>query len=81
MPLIYLPDICLNARLEGPTSAPVLVFAHALGTDLSIWDGVLARLQPRFRTGSLVHNSQAFNCAEISFCFPLSKPPAGLFGP
>lgn len=50
MPLIYLPDIRLNARLEGPASAPPLVFAHALGTDLSIWDGVLTHLQSRFRT-------------------------------
>ncbi len=49
MSLIYLPHIRLNARIEGPVGAPALVFAHALGTDLSIWDGVLAQLPRRFR--------------------------------
>lgn len=42
--LVYLPDLRLNARLEGPQGAPVLVFAHALGTNRSIWDGVLSYL-------------------------------------
>lgn len=49
MPLIYLPDIRLNARLDGPPGAPPLVFAHALGTDLSIWDGMLTHLAGPFR--------------------------------
>ena len=30
MPLIYLPDIRLNARLDGPAMAPALVFAMPL---------------------------------------------------
>ena len=55
MPLIYLPDIRLNARLDGPAMAPALVFAHALGTDLTIWDGVLGHLQGRFRTLTYDH--------------------------
>jgi 3-oxoadipate enol-lactonase len=55
MPLIYLPDARLNARLEGPASAPVLVLAHALGTDLTIWDGVLGHLHGRFRTLTYDH--------------------------
>lgn len=42
--LVYLSDLRLNARLEGPASAPPLVFSHALGTNQSIWDGVLAHL-------------------------------------
>ena len=42
--LVYLSDLRLNARLQGPQSAPPLVFAHALGTNQSIWDGVLAHL-------------------------------------
>ena len=29
--------------------APALVFAHALGTDLTIWDGVLGHLKTNFR--------------------------------
>jgi 3-oxoadipate enol-lactonase len=47
--LIMLPDIRLNARLTGPAGAPVLVMSHALGTDLTIWDGVVDLLQDRFR--------------------------------
>ncbi len=46
---IYLPDIRLNARLTGPADGPALVFAHALGTDHTIWDGVLAYLPSRWR--------------------------------
>ena len=48
MPLIYLPDIRLNAHLSGPEGAPALVFAHALGTDHSIWNR-LAPLLPGYR--------------------------------
>ena len=44
MALIYLPDIRLNAHVTGPAGGPTLVFAHALGTDHSIWDGVVALL-------------------------------------
>ncbi len=47
--LIMLPDNRLNARLAGPAGAPVLVMSHALGTDLTIWDGVVDLLQDRFR--------------------------------
>lgn len=47
--LTFLPDLRLNARVEGPASGPPLVFAHALGTNQSIWDGVLAEL-PGYRT-------------------------------
>jgi 3-oxoadipate enol-lactonase len=42
--LIYLDDLRLNAELTGPDTAPPVVFIHALGTSLSIWDAVLARL-------------------------------------
>ncbi|MBC7477545.1 MAG: 3-oxoadipate enol-lactonase [Pseudorhodobacter sp.] len=44
MPLIYLQDIRLNAQLTGPRGAPALVFAHALGTDHTIWSQVLNHL-------------------------------------
>lgn len=67
MPLIYLPDIRLNARLDGPPGAPVLVFSHALGTDLSIWDGVLAALGPRYRT--LVYDQRGHGASDVP------KPP------
>lgn len=49
MPLIYLEDIRLNAVCEGPTNAPPILFCHALGTDLSIWDATVAALSPRLR--------------------------------
>ena len=49
MPLIYLQDIRLNAVVEGPANAPPLLFCHALGTDLTLWDAILPALSPRFR--------------------------------
>lgn len=42
-------DIRLHYEVEGPDDGPVLVFANALGTDLSIWDGVLAHLPSELR--------------------------------
>ncbi len=44
MPLIYLDDIRLNASLDGPVGGPPLIFVHALGLDLTIWDAVTERL-------------------------------------
>lgn len=44
--LIYLDDLRLNAELSGPESAPAVVFIHALGTNLSIWDAVISQLPP-----------------------------------
>jgi 3-oxoadipate enol-lactonase len=44
--LVYLDDLRLNAELNGPESAPPVVFIHALGTNLSLWDAVVARLPP-----------------------------------
>jgi 3-oxoadipate enol-lactonase len=47
MPLAFLPDLRLNYRDEG-TGAPV-VFSHALGLDLTMWDAVLPLLPPGLR--------------------------------
>ena len=44
MALIYLDDIRLNAEVSGPEGGPAVVLLHALGTNLRIWDGVVARL-------------------------------------
>jgi 3-oxoadipate enol-lactonase len=44
--LVYLDDLRLNAEVSGPEGAPPVVFIHALGTNLSIWDAVLAHLPP-----------------------------------
>lgn len=49
MPLIYLPDIRLNAQITGPDSGPPVVFIHALGLDLTIWDMLLPLLPPTLR--------------------------------
>jgi len=39
----------LHYRLAGPAGAPVLALVNSLGTDARIWDGVIARLSPRYR--------------------------------
>ncbi|GGH23603.1 3-oxoadipate enol-lactonase [Cribrihabitans marinus] len=44
-----LGDIRLHYRLDGPADGPPLVFANALGTDLRIWDAVVARLPDSLR--------------------------------
>ncbi|NEX45679.1 3-oxoadipate enol-lactonase [Pseudotabrizicola algicola] len=44
MALIYFPDLRLNAELSGPDRAPPVVLLHSLGTNLRLWDGVVARL-------------------------------------
>ena len=52
--LVYLSDLRLSAQLQGPVNAPPLVFSHALGTNQSMWDGVLAHL-PNYRTLTYDH--------------------------
>lgn len=42
-------DITVHYRLDGPETAPVLVFANSLGTDLRIWDAVVADLAADWR--------------------------------
>lgn len=49
MALIWLKDLRLNAEISGPEGAPPVVFLHALGTDLHLWDATVAALSPRFR--------------------------------
>lgn len=49
MALIWLDDLRLNAEIDGPEGAPAVVFLHALGTDLHLWDATVAALAPRFR--------------------------------
>ena len=67
MPLIYQPDIRLNANLCGPANAPVLVFAHALGTNLTIWDNVLTALANRYRI--LTYDQRGHGASDVP------KPP------
>lgn len=49
MALIWRQDLRLNAEIAGPEGAPAIVFLHALGTDLHLWDACVAALSPRFR--------------------------------
>jgi 3-oxoadipate enol-lactonase len=42
--LVWLDDLRLNAEVSGPEDAPPLVLIHALGTNLSIWDPLVAAL-------------------------------------
>src|SRR3989338_1928586 len=49
MPLIYLNDLRLNVRIEGPADGPAVVFLHALGTNLTIWDEVVDLLPKSLR--------------------------------
>jgi 3-oxoadipate enol-lactonase len=48
MPVIAANDIDFNYTIEGPESAPVLMFSNSLGTNLSMWDGQAA-LAKHFR--------------------------------
>ena len=49
MALIYLDDIRINTRIEGPADGAPLVLLHALGLDLTIWDDLVARLPKSLR--------------------------------
>lgn len=49
MQAAHVNGIVLHYRVDGPEDAPLLVFANSLGTDLRIWDGVVAALGDQFR--------------------------------
>ena len=49
MESLDLGDVVLHVRAEGPVGAPAVVFANSLGTDLRLWDAVVARLPPDLR--------------------------------
>lgn len=49
MAMIYLDDIRLNARIDGPEGGAPLVLVHALGLDMSIWDDLVSRLPRSLR--------------------------------
>jgi 3-oxoadipate enol-lactonase len=39
----------LHVAETGPADAPPVVFLHALGVDLRVWDGIVARMPPGLR--------------------------------
>lgn len=49
MDFVKLGDVSLHVQVEGPDDGPVVVFANSLGTDLRLWDGVVARLPAGLR--------------------------------
>lgn len=46
---IELRGVTFHCLLEGPASAPWMVFAHSLATDLTIWNEVAAEFAGSFR--------------------------------
>ncbi len=49
MDMIDLGYLRLRVLQEGPTDGPAVVFANSLGTDLRLWDDVVASLPPGLR--------------------------------
>lgn len=49
MDILNFDDVCLHVQVDGPQDGPAVVFANSLGTDLRLWDGVVAALPPGLR--------------------------------
>ena len=49
MPFVQTKDLRIHYEIEGPESAPVLVFSNSLGTNLSLWEPQLSAFAKRFR--------------------------------
>jgi len=49
MPFVNVGDARLHWKLEGASTAPVLVLLNSIGTDMDLWDPVLPFLRDRFR--------------------------------
>lgn len=49
MSLAYLPNLRLNWREDGNPKGQPLIFSHALGLDLTMWDGLVALLPRELR--------------------------------
>jgi 3-oxoadipate enol-lactonase/4-carboxymuconolactone decarboxylase len=50
MPLAQLGGLTCHYRIDGADDLPVLMFAHALGLDLGMWDAQASALSPHLRT-------------------------------
>ncbi|MBL4627145.1 MAG: 3-oxoadipate enol-lactonase [Roseicyclus sp.] len=49
MEVLNFDDVSLHVQVEGPESGPPVVFGNSLGTDLRLWDGVVAALPAGLR--------------------------------
>ncbi len=49
MDVVKLDEVSLHVQVNGPEDGPVVVFCNSLGTDLRLWDGVVARLPAGLR--------------------------------
>jgi len=49
MPFADLGDVTLHYREDGERNGAPIIFANALGTDLTIWDAIIPRLFPGLR--------------------------------
>lgn len=49
MRMVDLGNLRLHVRIDGPDTGPALVFVNSLGTDLRLWDQVVALLPSDFR--------------------------------
>src|SRR5271166_2968093 len=49
MPFVEVGELRTHYALSGDKDRPVLVFSNSLGTDLSMWDAQVAKLEGRFR--------------------------------
>ena len=47
--LLTASGIGLHVEVEGPADAPVMMFSNSLGSDLTMWDGVVRALGPAYR--------------------------------
>lgn len=49
MPFVRTGDVTLHYVLEGPASAPVVMFSNSLGTSLAMWEAQAAALRGQYR--------------------------------
>lgn len=49
MNVVLINGVLLHYRLAGLAGAPVIALVNSLGTDVRIWDEVIAHLMPRYR--------------------------------
>jgi 3-oxoadipate enol-lactonase len=64
MPFATIDDMRVHYRIDGPATAPVLVLAHSLGADLTMWDAQAAALAGAFRV--LRYDSRGHGSSSVT---------------